>query len=125
MKESVVSLEDTSAINKISEGVNQPVGGHELPGGKIIASGALIGAGLLLEPELLGGALIGAGVMYGLPLVGQILRPVATTAVQLGYSAVASVSDLLAGARDQVEGIVANARAGYQHSRDSSIISGR
>ncbi|HKU25930.1 MAG TPA: hypothetical protein VJQ54_10695 [Candidatus Sulfotelmatobacter sp.] len=95
----------------------------ELPGGRIIPSAALIGVGLLLEPELLGGALIGAGVVYGLPLVAQILRPVATTAVQLGYSAVASVGDLLAGARHEVEGIVANARAGYQRPPGSSIIS--
>jgi hypothetical protein len=97
----------------------------ELSGGRLIASAALIGAGVLVEPELLGGALLGAGVLYGLPLVGQLLRPVASTAVQLGYSAAASVGDLLAGARDQVEGIVANARAGYQRSRDSSIIPGR
>jgi len=84
----------------------------------------LIGAGMLLEPELLGGALIGAGVVYGLPLAGQILRPVATTAVQLGYSAVAAVGDLLAGARDQVQGIVANARSGYERSHGSSTIPG-
>ena len=111
-----MSPEETSRIN-------QPPGRRELPGGRIIPSAALIGAGLLLEPELLGGALIGAGVVYGLPLVGQILRPVATTAVQLGYAAVASVGDLLAGARDQVGGIVANARAGYERAPGSSIIS--
>ena len=100
---------------------NQPV--SMLPSGRIIPSAALIGAGLLLEPELLGGALIGAGVVYGLPLVGRILRPIATTAVELGYSAVASVGGLLAGARHEVEGIVANARSGYQRSPGSSIIS--
>ena len=103
--------------------INQTSVGPELPGGRIIPSAALIGVGLLLEPELLGGALIGAGVMYGLPLVGQILRPLATTAVQLGYSAVATAGGLLAGARHEVEGIVANAQAGYQHPPGSSIIS--
>ena len=103
---------------------NHAVGSEELSGGKIITSAALIGAGMLLEPELLGGALIGAGVVYGLPLAGQILRPVATTAVQLGYSAVAAVGDLLAGARDQVQGIVANARSGYERSHGSSTIPG-
>lgn len=102
--------------------INHPAGIPELPGGRIIGSAVLIGAGMLLEPELLGGALIGAGVVYGLPLVGQILRPVATTALQLGYSTVASVGGLLAGARDQVEGIVANARAGGERSRGSSIL---
>lgn len=102
---------------------NQAVGTHNLPGGRIIGTTVLIGAGMLLEPELLAGALIGAGVVYGLPLVGQILRPLATTAVQLGYSAVATAGGLLAGARNEVEGIVANARAGYQRSPGSSIIS--
>ena len=111
-----MSPEETSLIDR-------PGGSRELPGGRIIPSAALIGAGLLLEPELLGGALIGAGVVYGLPLVGQILRPIATTAVQLGYSAVASVGDLLAGARHEVEGIVANARTGYQRRPVSSVIS--
>lgn len=95
---------------------------RELPARRIITSAALIGAGMLLEPELLGGALIGAGAVYGLPLVGRVLGPVATTAVQLGYSAVASVGELLAGARDQIQGIVTNARAGYERS-GSSIIS--
>jgi hypothetical protein len=112
MEELVMAPEETSLIN-------QPAGGQAFPGGRIITSAALIGVGMLLEPELLGGALIGAGVVYGLPLVGQILRPVATTAVQLGYSAVASVGGVLAGARDQVQGIVANARTGYERSRRS------
>jgi hypothetical protein len=107
-----MSPNDTSITN-----VNQPAGGQGLPGGRMMGSAALIGAGLLLEPELLGGALIGAGVVYGLPLIGQIVRPIATTAVQLGFAAVASIGGLLTGARDQVQGIVANARAGYEGSR--------
>jgi len=117
MEEFAVSSEETSPIN-------QPASSQKLPGGRVVTSAALIGAGMLLEPELLGGALIGAGVVYGLPLAGQILRPVATTAVQLGYSAVAAVGDLLAGARDQVQGIVANARSGYERSHGSSTIPG-
>ncbi|MBV8772029.1 MAG: hypothetical protein JO166_06830 [Deltaproteobacteria bacterium] len=95
---------------------------EDLGGGRLLTSAALIGAGVLIEPELLGGALLGAGVIYGLPLLGRLLRPVATTAVQLGYSAVAGASDLLAGARDQVGDIVATARSGYQRSRASVII---
>src|SRR5690242_12303787 len=101
---------------------NQAVGTQYLPGGRIIGTTVLIGAGMLLEPELLAGALIGAGVVYGLPLVGQILRPVATTALQLGYSTVASVGGLLADARNQVQGIVANARTASERSRDSSVV---
>jgi hypothetical protein len=113
-----MSPKETSTFN-----VAQPGGNQVLPGARMIGSAALIGVGILLEPELLGGALIGAGVVYGLPLVGQIVRPVATTAVQVGYAAVASVADLLAGARDQVQGIVANARAGYEGSHGPSISS--
>ena len=89
----------------------------ELRGGRLLTSAALIGAGVLVEPELLGGALLGAGVVYGLPLVGQLLRPLLTDAMQLGYFAVASVSDLLATANDQVRDVVATARADYQRSR--------
>jgi hypothetical protein len=99
-----MSAEETSTFNI--------TGRRELPGARIIGSAALIGAGMVLEPGLLGGALIGAGVVYGLPLIGQILRPVAATAMQLGYSAVAAVGGLLAGARDEVQGFVASARSG-------------
>jgi|SRR6516225_1042307 hypothetical protein len=117
-------VEETSSL---ITGAEQAVTGWsklaEHSGGRLIASAALVGAGMLIEPELLGGALLGAGVVYALPLVGQLLRPVMTTAVQLGYSAVASVSDLVAGARDQVQDIVATARSDYQRWRDSSIIS--
>jgi hypothetical protein len=93
----------------------------KLEGGRLLASAALIGAGILVEPELLGGALLGAGVVYGLPLVAQLLRPVVSTAVQLGYFAVAAAGDLLTGARGQVQGIVATARSDYQRSRGSLI----
>ena len=118
-------VEETS--NLITGSAEAGIPSYELgkqEGGRILASAALIGAGVLIEPELLGGALLGAGIVYGLPLVGQLLRPVMTTAVQLGYSTVASVGDLLAGARDQVQGIVATARSDYQRSRGSSIIPG-
>ena len=115
--------ETTSIIGATSGGLTNSAR-EELGGGRLLTSAVLIGAGVLIEPELLGGALLGAGVVYGLPIVGRFLRPVATTAVQLGYSAVASVGDLLAGARDQVQDIVANARAGHQGSHQSLIVPG-
>jgi hypothetical protein len=93
-----------------------------LSSGRLLTSAALIGAGVLIEPELLGGALLGAGVVYGLPLVSQLLRPVISTTVQLGYAAVDSVGDLLAGARDEVQRVISNARSDYQRSRSESII---
>ena len=75
----------------------------------------------MIEPELLGGALLGAGIMYGLPVLGQILRPIATTVVQIGYSAVAGVGQLRAGAREQVGSIVSAARSEYERSRAGAI----
>jgi hypothetical protein len=121
-EEFVMPAEEASVL---STNDSDPTRGHidhgELGGGRLLTSAALIGAGVLIEPELLGGALLGAGIVYGLPLIGQLLRPVMTGAVQLGFSAVASVSDLLVGARDQVKDIVATARADYQQSRGSSI----
>ena len=79
--------------------------------GKLVASAALIGAGALIEPELLGGALIGAGIMYGLPIAGRILRAVATTVVRLSYSAATSVGGVVSEARNQVGSIIADARS--------------
>jgi hypothetical protein len=114
--------EETSSLTPAASDIQGS--GLSDDGGRILASAALIGAGVLVEPELLGGALLGAGVVYGLPLVGRFLRPVATMAVQLGYTTVAGVSDLLVGARDQVQGIVATARSEYQRSRGPSIIKG-
>ena len=118
--------EETSHLITSSSEAGAPSHERGKPeGGRLLASAALIGAGVLVEPELLGGALLGAGIVYGLPLVGQLLSPVVTTTVQLGYSAVASVGDLLAGARDQVKDIVATARSDYHRSRGSSIITER
>lgn len=118
-----MSAEETSSIvTGTSELRPERFGLEDLGGGRLLTSAALIGAGVLLEPELLGGALLGAGVVYGLPLLGRLLRPVATTAVQLGYSAVAGATDLLEGARDQVGDIIATARSGYQRSRASAIV---
>jgi hypothetical protein len=94
----------------------------KLSNSRLLTSAALIGAGVLIEPELIGGALLGAGVVYGLPLVGQLLRPVITTTVQLGYAAVDSVGDLLASARGEIERVMSNARSDYQRSRSESII---
>jgi hypothetical protein len=89
--------------------------------GRAMASAALIGAGLLVEPELLGGALLGAGVLYGLPLLGQILRPVVNTAARLAYSAAVAMNDAVTYAGQQVQSIVAGARSPYQRSGNSSM----
>jgi hypothetical protein len=114
--------ETSSVVTGTSEVAPARLGVEDLDGGRLLTSAALIGAGVLIEPELLGGALLGAGVVYGLPLLGRLLVPVVTTAVQLGYSAVAGAGDLLVSARDQVGDIVATARSGHQKSRGSVIV---
>ena len=114
--------ETSSLVTGASNGTTGRIQHGEAGGGRLLASVALIGAGVLIEPELLGGALLGAGIVYGLPLAGRLFRPVITSAVQLSSSAVAAVGDLLAVARDQVQDIVATAQADYQRSRGSLIV---
>lgn len=84
-------------------------------GGSLVKSAALIAAGMLIEPEILGGALLGAGVVYGLPGVGRLLRPVLQTAVTIGYSAATSVSEAVAGAGEEFKSMVAQARDQVEH----------
>jgi hypothetical protein len=86
----------------------------------MVVPAALIGAGLLIEPELLGGALLGAGVVYGWPLVGRVLRPVVKTAVDFGYSAAASVNDLVSEAGQSIQDFVAEVRSDRQRSESSA-----
>jgi hypothetical protein len=118
-----MSAEETSHLITDSSGVEIASPERRPEGGRLLASAGLIGAGILIEPELLGGVLIGAGIMYGLPLMSRLLSPVMNSAVEIGYSAVASVSDLVAGAIDEVHEAVATIRSDYQRSRSSSIIS--
>ena len=106
--------EETSHLIPISSEAGAASPAEALDGGRLLTSVALVGAGMLIEPELFGGALIGAGLVYGFPLVSKLLHPVMTTAVQLGYSAVASVSDLVADAVEQVHEVVVNAQADYR-----------
>ena len=73
---------------------------------RVVGSAALIAAGAMLEPELLGGALLGAGVIYGFPLIGRVLRPAVNTAMWLGYSAVAAVSEIASQAGKQIQSSV-------------------
>ena len=88
--------------------------------GRLVGSAALITAGVLLEPELIGGALLGAGVIYGFPFIGRMLRPVVNTAVWLGYSAVAAVSEVASQAGQQLQSSVAEARRQYERSATHS-----
>lgn len=88
-----------------------------------VASAALLGIGALIEPELLGGMLLGAGVVYvsrNLPLIGGVLRPLVKTAVRVGYAAGAKASEMIAEASEEVQDMVAEARADYRGQQPPS-----
>jgi hypothetical protein len=86
-----------------------PVNWTGMDGRSVALSVALIGAGVLIEPELLGGVLLGAGVIYGLPFVGRLLQPVAKNAIGVGYTAMRTVGDAMSTAGRTVTGAVSSA----------------
>jgi hypothetical protein len=119
------SGEAPSATAGHAEGAFGDVGqALESGAGRLLGSAVLIGAGVLVEPELVGGALLGAGVLYALPLIGRIARPLLNTAVRVGYSAVVTASDVVSQAGQQVQNIVADARSQYQQpgTRSSGLV---
>jgi hypothetical protein len=91
----------------------------------LITSAALIGVGALLEPELLAGLLIGAGIVLASSLitnvvsgvVGGVVKPIVKTAVKVGYEAVEQTRELIAGASEEVQDIMAEARAEHAENR--------
>lgn len=114
--------EEKEASRKIkSEG--HPTEGHpeEYPeeegaqGASLLTSAALIGIGALIEPELLAGMAIGAGIVFAsrwLPgIVGDVIRPVAKTAVKAGYAAASAAREMAAKVTEEVEDMVAEVRA--------------
>jgi hypothetical protein len=84
-------------------------------GPSLLTSAALIGIGALIEPELLAGMAIGAGIVLAskwLPnVVGDVVRPIAKTAVKAGYAAVMAVKETAAEVTEGVEDLMAEARA--------------
>jgi hypothetical protein len=84
----------------------------EKPG---LATAALVGIGVaIIEPELIPGILIGVGAAFApklLPALGGAMRPVVKGVVKAGYSMVASVQEMAAEARENMEDMVAEAKA--------------
>ena len=84
-----------------------------------LATAALIGTGVaILEPELIPGLLIGAGVALApklLPAMGTLLRPFVKAVVKTGYEITSGVREAAADAREQMEDMVAEARAEHEH----------
>jgi hypothetical protein len=88
--------------------------------GRLIASIVLIGAGALVEPELLAGALVGAGITYGLPIAGRILNVALTKALRLSYSAAGSVGDAVDQVRHQLEDVITGVQSTHQPPESES-----
>src|SRR5579871_741270 len=86
--------------------------------GPSLATAALVGVGVaILEPEFIPGMLIGAGALLApkiLPGLGNFLRPMVKGVVKAGYAATMTLREAAAEAGENVQDIVAEARAEYQ-----------
>lgn len=68
----------------------------------------------ILAPELLVGMAVGVAAMLAprvLPVVGTVLRPLMRTAVRAGYATAVATREVVAEAGEQVQDMVAEARA--------------
>lgn len=88
--------------------------GIEEEGGSLITT-LLTGAAIaVIKPELLPGMAIGVAAAMGpklLPTVGGVLRPFVRTAVRAGYSTAVATRGVVAEAGEQVQDMLAEARA--------------
>ena|SRR5579871_3687121 len=89
-----------------------------------MATVVLVGAGVaIIEPELIPGMLIGAGAWLApkvLPSLGSMLRPAVKGIVKAAYSMTTSVREMAAEAGEQIEDIVAEAKAEQQPGNGAS-----
>jgi hypothetical protein len=92
--------------------------------GPSMATVVLVGAGVaIVEPELIPGMLIGAGAWLApklLPSIGSMLRPAVKGIVKAAYSATTSVREMAAEASEQIEDMVAEAKAEQQAGNGTS-----
>ena len=109
--------EEETKLTQAAEAGSRPVEeSAQVP--SLLTSAALIGIGALIEPELLAGMAIGAGIVFAsrwFPnIIGDLLRPVAKTAVKAGYTAVTAAREAVAGVTEGVEDLMAEARAEHE-----------
>ena len=74
----------------------------------------------LIKPDLLPGMAVGVAAALGpklLPAVGSLLRPVVKTAVRAGYATAIATRGVVAEAGEQVQDLIAEARADTQINR--------
>jgi hypothetical protein len=83
--------------------------------GSTLVTTLLTGAAVaFIKPELLPGMAIGVAAVMGpklLPTVGGVLRPFVRTAIRAGYSTAIATRGVVAEAGEQVQDILAEARA--------------
>ena len=113
----------SAAASRLQAGAREALAGSGLESeGPSLATVALVGVGAaLIEPALIPGILIGAGALLApklLPNVGGMLRPLVKGVVKAGYSATMAAREMVAQAGEQVEDLVAEARA--EHERSSA-----
>lgn len=84
----------------------------------LLSAAALIGVGALIESEMLAGMALGAAAVLGLgaisTLSSEVVRPIAKTAIKATYAAASKATELAAEAGEQVQDLVAEARAEYE-----------
>jgi hypothetical protein len=92
--------------------------------GSTLMTTLLAGAAVaIFAPELLPGMAIGVAAMLApriLPMVGGTLRPLMKTAVRAGYSAAITAREVAAEAGEQVQDMVAEARAAQTNGRPAT-----
>jgi hypothetical protein len=78
-----------------------------------VATIAVVGVGAaLISTELIPGMLIGVAAAF-LPGIGPKLRPLFKSTVKAGYSAVRKTRELMAEAQEQIQDVVAEAKADH------------
>jgi hypothetical protein len=88
-----------------------------------VATVAIIGLGAaLIEAELIPGMLIGAAAVLApslFPKLGTALRPLIKATVKAGYALAAKTRETMAEAGEQLQDIVAEAKAEAEHGNDT------
>ena len=109
----------SAARAHVEAGAKQALSKTGLDGeGRSLATAALVGVGVaILEPEFIPGILIGAGAVLApkiLPALGGLVRPLLKGVIKAGYSAAVSVREVVAEAGEEMEDLVAEARAEHE-----------
>lgn len=102
--------EDNGAHHTVDEGVGEV----EEEGSGVMTVLITGGAIAILAPELLPGMAIGVAAMLlprVLPTLGPAVRPLVKTALRAGYATVVATREMAAEASEQVQDMVAEARA--------------